>query len=48
MSSFYLGLAENMFPVVEVDSGRRVDIVVTGQSAGKREEKRNGRDGRNE
>lgn len=48
VSSFYLGLAENMFPVVEVDSGRRVDIVVTGQSADKREEKRNGRDGRNE
>ena len=46
MSDFYLGLAENMFPVVEIDSGRRIDIVVTGQSALRKEE-RNGSRGEN-
>lgn len=46
VSGFYLGLAENMFPVVEIDSGRRIDIVVTGQSALRKEE-RNGSRGEN-
>ena len=46
VSDFYLGLAENMFPVVEIDSGRRIDIVVTGQSALRKEE-RNGSRGEN-
>ena len=29
LSSYYIALAEKMFPIVEIDSGREVDIVIT-------------------
>ena len=29
MAKFYLDMAENMFPVIEVDAARKIEVIVT-------------------
>lgn len=42
VAKFYIDMAESMFPVVEVDAGRQVDVIVTGGVSLKLKEKGRG------